>query len=463
MHNNIAARLTNQNDYQGALKHYHKAIHGRPDFVLAHYNLGLLFLKHSKFKEANIQFRNVVTLNPGHIGATFYLGVFALAADNLQEAELAFKAVLTQDPEHNLALNNLGVIALKQQHEQLAVDYFSRALAYAPNNIEARNNLASTFMNYDRFDNAFTHYQILLENDPDNQEYLYNAGVAQMALGYLATATTIFGRLLGLNPQHAATLTNLGAIYSRLHNKKQAICLLTQALDIDPQNGTAKHLLNALTGCRENIVANQEYTTNLFNNYALYYESHLQKYLNYQVPNCIITLCQELNLTSFAHVLDLGCGTGLCGLVLRTRTQKLTGVDIAHKMLKEARKKAIYDLLIESEIIYFLNTQSCGSDQNKYDLLVMADVLPYFDDLALLFASISRHPMPQGYFIFTTEISTDQPWQLQESARFSHHIDYITSLCQENNFTIIRHKQIIARTHEKQPLFVHLFAVKIGV
>jgi len=141
--------------------------------------------------------------------------------------------------------------------------------------------------------------------------------------------------------------------------------------------------------------------------------------------------------------------------VLREISTHLTGVDIAAKMLTHAEEKGIYDELIESELITFLQ-----NNKQHYDLAVAADVLPYFGDLDTLFTSIYQHLNPQGYFIFTTEISEVSPWKLETSARFSHHPDYIKNLAQQLNFQLIKQEKIPGRVQNQVPLDVMLYVLK---
>ena len=44
-------------------------------------------------------------------------------------------------------------------------------------------------------------------------------------------------------------------------------------------------------------------------------------------------------------VVDLGCGTGLFGRLLRQRARKLTGVDLSPNMLKVARQRLHWPIL----------------------------------------------------------------------------------------------------------------------
>lgn len=454
-HNNLAALYMQLGQFQEALKHYREAVHLVPDLVPAHFNLGLLLLKMRNREAAKIQFANVLSLNPMHPGATFYWGVLLLEEDKLDEADAAFAQVLQIDPEQVEALNNRGVIALKKNASQLAVDFFTKALALDNDHDDARNNLAATFIHHDRFENALTHYDILLKKHPQNAEYHYNAGVAQMALGHLPEAITHFEAVIQHHPDHNAALSNLATIYLKQEDKDKARDFLVKALQAKPDDASSQHMLNALEGKEIQSPTSPVYAKNLFNNYAVYYDNHMQNLLHYTLPEHIRHLIKQHDLPRFNRMLDAGCGTGLTGIVLRALGKYLHGVDISSKMLEQARKKNIYDALDQAELLEFLT-----QDNLVYDLIVIADVLPYFGDLKPLFHAMSKHLETDGYAIFTVEIAALNSWQLQSNARFSHHPDYINAICKSAGLTIIHQEQVPARMQKQETVMELLYLVQ---
>ena len=455
VHHHLANAYASQNNYRDALQHYRDAVHAKPDYMAAHYHLGLLLLKHHELAAAEKQFGNVLALHPEHIESQFYLGVLHLNANLLDEAEHAFQQVLSIQDSHAFALTNLGVIALKRNQGQVAVDYFTKALVFEPNHIEARNNLAATFMHHDRFENALMHYGVLLDTDPNNIEYLYNSGVAQMTLGHLPEATAHFETILGQNSHHFAALNNLAAIQMRLGHRTDAIALLQRALIANPTDSATQFMLHALTGDEKYPTASSEYVSNLFDNYALYYDQHMQGTLKYTLPHQMMRELHRLGYFHFKATLDLGCGTGLSGEVLRESSEQLTGIDIAAKMIAQARNKEIYDSLIESELLAFLS-----QDTHVYDLIIALDVLPYSGDLQPLFQRIKQRLTEPGLFVFSCEISADEPWRLQDSARFCHHPDYIHALCQQHHLELIYQEQVVARQQEQRDVYVTLYIAR---
>ena len=83
----------------------------------------------------------------------------------------------------------------------------------------------------------------------------------------------------------------------------------------------------------------------------------------------------------------MGCGTGLCGEFLKDVSKKITGIDISSKMLNQAEQKNIYNALIKSDFINFLDETN-----NKYDLFIASDVFIYTGNIDETFRLVKRKP-----------------------------------------------------------------------
>ena len=456
--NNLASLYASIGDYPNALRSYRDALHSDPSFILAHLNLGILLFKNQELLAAETQFKNVLSIDDANISAQFYLGLLNINRDDLDAAQKFFSSILTKDAGHVESLVNLGVISLKQGKDQIAVDYFTKALAFDNSNLEARNNLAAIFIHNDRYENALKYYVSLLAEDPNNIEYLYNTGVAKMGLGHIHEATNLFLNVLSIENQHFGAISNLAAIKMRISDRAAACDLLKRALEIKPDDATTKFMLSAISQKDKNITHCPTYATDLFNHYAMYYEKHMQDTLEYSLPNEIWKILHELNIPKVSKALDLGCGTGLLGEIIKPFCQKLIGVDIATKMLSVAKNKEIYDELIEDEALTFLLKY-----QNKYDLIIAADVLPYFSALDDLFKAIKDSINENGLFIYSIEISEDASWKLQESIRYCHNPEYINTLIEIYNGEPLLSKKITARKQSGQNLKEIIYAIKFLV
>lgn len=455
-HNNLASEYAAMNKYVLALQHYRHAVHCDPGLIPAHFNLGSLLLQHGEWDAAKKQFLNVLQLDPEHESAYFYLGTLYLETNQLDEAETAFRCLLSRVPEHVEGWVNRGVVALKRKQEQTAVDYFTQALILDNHHRAARNNMAATLIHFDRYEAALRYYVDLLRDEPRNVEYLYNSGIAEMGLGRLQAAQPLFQQVLAIDERHFGALSNLAAIQMRLGDRSAACELLERALVIQPQDAASRFMLQALRGDKSQQNACPAYVQDLFNHYALYYDTHMERVLDYTVPKRLWHLLHRGSDQTYTRALDLGCGTGLSGMILRSLTQHLTGVDLAGKMLTVARSKSIYDELVEAELLGFLQQHT-----TQYDVVVAADVLPYLGDLSSLFAALAPCLTSEAVFWFTTEISKDAPWALQSSMRFCHHPNYIQEICLQYQYTLVHQESIAARKQDEQDLIVNLFGVKL--
>jgi predicted TPR repeat methyltransferase len=98
------------------------------------------------------------------------------------------------------------------------------------------------------------------------------------------------------------------------------------------------------------------------------------------------------------QVLDLGCGTGLCGEWFRPLARRLVGVDLSPGMIAQARRRGCYDELVCEEISFFIDRSA-----DRFDVVTAADVFCYFGDLTACFCSVARLLQADGYFIFSVE------------------------------------------------------------
>lgn len=497
-YNNLAVLYDKQGDYIHALKNYALAVNLQPEYVAAHYNLGLLFLKQQDWDKALIQFNNVIALDASRWSAHYYVASLYLQQEKLDLAKEHYLEVLSIQPENSDTLCNLGVICLKEDEPQWAIDYFTRALAFDNHHQDAKNNLAATFMQYDRYENAARHYLELLSEYPNNEEYHYNIAVAYMNLGHLDEAITHFQSVLKKessnsltkNTHTVASYNNLAAIYWRLNEKEQAKYYLRKALSLDPANKISQYLLTAAASPQEKnnedensltctfTASPQEYIQNLFDNYAVQYDEHLCQQLQYQIPAKIHELLksQQMHLNHLDSLnivsehwksLDLGCGTGLMGPILKPYSSVLWGVDLSQKMLDNAQRKGLYDQLICEDIIHYLN-----NTQDQFDCITAIEVFEYFGDLTVLFQVITQHLKPNGIFIFSIELMNalinhhngqEKTFKLQETARFAHHSDYIQHFIQEHHFSIIHQIPMVGRLQDNKPLDSCLYFLKANL
>jgi predicted TPR repeat methyltransferase len=131
-------------------------------------------------------------------------------------------------------------------------------------------------------------------------------------------------------------------------------------------------------------------------------------------------------------MLDIGCGTGRCGVHFRSLVMQLVGVDLSAAMLQVAAEKKLYDALHEADMIAYLTQHA-----EHYDLILAGDVLVYQGALETLF-----HLLVSRLFAFSVEVSNDADYRMQPSGRFAHHPRYIAACAQTHGLACLRSQRL---------------------
>jgi predicted TPR repeat methyltransferase len=110
------------------------------------------------------------------------------------------------------------------------------------------------------------------------------------------------------------------------------------------------------------------------------------------------------------------------------------GVDLSKEMLARAELTGTYDKLIADDILEFL--KQCN---DKFDLVVSADVFIYIGELRNIFMDLARVTKAGGLFCFSVEKNASSSVALSpKTLRFSHSKEYIGELASAHNFIIQR-------------------------
>ncbi|PTQ74382.1 class I SAM-dependent DNA methyltransferase [Celeribacter persicus] len=258
-------------------------------------------------------------------------------------------------------------------------------------------------------------------------------------LGDLAGAIETLSGALELAPVWAAGWFRLGE-FLELAGEIEAACQAwDKAVLADPRDPLGAGLKRDLA--RRVPVAEAmppAFVELLFDQYAPRFERSLVDKLAYRGPEILMESLRLAGRTQFGSALDLGCGTGLMGAVLRPVCTHLVGYDISDGMLVEADRKGIYDVLEKRDIARLDVTE------RRYDLIVAADVFIYLGALERVIGWCAGSLAVGGVLAFTVELGV-APVQLRESCRFAHSQAYVEALLREAGFGSIRMTPCVIR------------------
>nr|MDJ0624619.1 methyltransferase domain-containing protein [Desulfocapsaceae bacterium] len=265
---------------------------------------------------------------------------------------------------------------------------------------------------------------------------LNNIGVILSEKGEVKTAVSYLEKSYSMDPYNNETLYNLAGLYNCIDEPAEAQKMLESLLELEPGHASAQHMLAAVSG-KTTDTAPSAYIEETFDRYANRFDIHLQKSLCYDTPSTLAAMLVELEPDRrFQSCRDLGCGTGLSGEAFKDCTESLIGVDLSSRMLAKAGEKGIYTKLHCNEVYTFLK-----DNDDKYDLVLVADVFIYLGRLDVFFRDMTQCTKKDAIIACSIERHDgSEDFILRSSGRYAHKPAYLKTMAENYGFSIIRHK-----------------------
>jgi predicted TPR repeat methyltransferase len=418
--------------FDQAIDWIRRAIAVNPRVAGYHSHLGNALQGKGQREEAIAAWRVAIGLDGGFAEAYANLGNALRERGQLKEAVDACRQAVRLDPNSVVALNNLG--AALQGPEQLdeAIAVYRQALRINPNLPKTHNNLANALLGKRQLDEAIAEFQLALQLKPESADIHQNLGTALYEKGRLDEAIAAYRHAIRLKPDCADSYNNLGLALQKAGRKEEAYAAYREAIRLRPDMPEWEFRLAALSGDGSVTTAPTQYLRKLFEEYARKFDKHLVEKLKYQAPQQLLRAVRAATPRRDLDVLDLGCGTGLCGQEFRPYARRLVGVDLSPAMIRAAGTRGIYDQLITGEILPVLREAP-----ESYDLITAGDVLIYVGDLTDFMPAVARALRSGGLFACSTEDYDGQGFFLHSQERFAHSIGYVRQMAWESGLTEI--------------------------
>lgn len=259
------------------------------------------------------------------------------------------------------------------------------------------------------------------------------------ARGDISAAIDVLSGALERVPGWAAGWYRLGEYHEQAGRLAEAREAWDRALVLDPSDPFGAGLkLELGAGGPGAESMPPAFVELLFDQYAPQFESSLLDRLEYRAPATLMEALERHGFAAAGRALDLGCGTGLMGEVLRPRCGWLAGYDISSGMLAAAAAKGLYDVLEKRDIA----RMELGPE--RFELIVAADVFAYIGALEQLIGWCAVSLSPGGWLAFTTEAG-EAPVALRESRRFAHSRAYLEDLLAEAGFAGVAVEACVVR------------------
>lgn len=462
-YNNLGAVYEKLKDYEKARNAYQKAIELDQNYIDPVVNLAVLDHDIQTLKKLDGQ---------GNFLATYHLALicydskeylkaleYILKADQILEAydikNLAAQIYLALNDKDNaikyfhqaLLINSSSLDALinlstLEQNES----YFKKALSISKNSLDAHIRYADFLYQQKRTVEALEEYRKAVLINPDLPQISNNIALILKDMGEYKEALDLLMNAFIKDPLNEKISLNISETLVLLYEKEPDEALkIAKLWHANAENNVfASHTLSSF----ENLdLEDQNYASSLFDLFAETYDDTM-KNINYRVFEKV----KELKVDIKGKVLDLGCGTGLAALNLKTPNSSWTGVDISKNMIKCAQEKGLYDQLIESDILSFLE-----KNKIKYDFVLAFDVLEYIKDIQSILALCAGTTILLTFEEAPLDVRT---YQLSKKGRYQHSKDYIKELLEDASYQNIEFIKLALRLENGQPVMGYLAYAK---
>ena len=408
-----------------------------------------------RYAAAESKFQASLVLLPGRVSTLNNLGATLIKLGRPDEALRTLQQVLAVEPGNQDAWSHRGVALGDLGRFDEAVACFDRVLAADPGRATAWFFRAIALYELKRYADTLAAFDRLLALEPDHAEGWLRRGQTLQSLGRQDDALASYDRALAIEPDLAQAWTSRGSILRDQGRNEEAAAAFEQALAHGGDADLNGYFLAAVKGEATPVAAPRHIVQDLFDAYAESFDRHLVGELQYQTPGVLVANLKELGERRFRHALDLGCGTGLCGPLLKPFVEDLDGLDLSSQMLDRARQLGVYERLVQADVVEYLR----ATDQ-RHDLVLAADVFVYIGDLEPVFEGVRRVLEPGGVFCFSAEVPAGETdFELKSSMRYGHAERYLRRLAREHGFAILRMVGHVLRVEGGQPvdgLYVYL-------
>jgi predicted TPR repeat methyltransferase len=404
-------------------------------------------------------YKEVLTTDPDHADGLHFLGLLHFDAGKPENAIVLIRKSIEQNSKNASAYNNLGNILKLTDEQDQALEAYVRAVEIEPRHEEAWSNINVLLEGASNNDDLLPILTEIVRLDPDNPNAWHNFGLSLMLAGKRDEAADALERCLEFGADvwsdpvwHARVLCSLG-------RQDRAVGHLEKIVAANPDDTVARYQLAAVRGDTLEQ-APEDYVKEHFDSFSDSFDEVLRN-LGYRAPELVAAEVSELaeqKGTTYADVADLGCGTGLCGPLIRKHCDRLTGIDLSPGMLKKADALNVYDFLVEGELVGFLNSDL----PTQFDLAVCVDTLCYLGDLQPFMQALFAALEPGGMLIASVEHLSDPSgpdYKVDPTGRYAHTPEYLKRSAETAGLSYTKEKPVVLRKElgkEVHGLIFHL-------
>ncbi|CAM9888718.1 unnamed protein product [Ectocarpus sp. 6 AP-2014] len=381
-----------------------------------------------------------------------------------------------EDPDEvadaHVQASGVAMSLLDSHNHSEAVGHLELATALVPDLTQAQELLANTLRDMGSVEEAIRRYKSIIAQRSTDIETLVQLGYAYHELCDFSQALAIYKKARS-SPTKAAEMDYLtAALHSKsLRPSRAPAAYVADLFDLEVRkNGflASQAKRTALASAEDSDSSESPgplaEARRSNGDRGMFYDVH-GLIFDRVAPNMRSMIEAALGLPpdglgrrglQWLDILDLGCGRGTMGSQLKHLANFITGVDLSERAIKHALREGSYDSIQHGDAIAVVNTML----PNSFDLVVAADMVPYFGDLGDLFRAIAAVTRPGGLVAFNADAldaiddgsgganagGNVRAFDLKFTGRWSHRRKYVTQSVAAAGLSVLGVRVIKGRT-----------------
>jgi len=440
---------------------YQRILQQNPSAFEALYGLGMAHAQQGRLAEGERLIDQALKANPRFAEGWRARAMMLTHLGKREEARVAVDRALALKPDFKEALQVRAALGAEKPELVAALETIEGALAHNPNSASLWNDRGGLLAGMGKREDALTSFNRALSLKPNCIEALSNRATILFEIDRLEDALVAFDAVLAFRPDLAIAWNNRGKTLTKLGRFEEAVASYDRALALKPDFTEARENRELpLFELGHTVRSPSKYMRGLFDGFSHHYDDTMLNKLDYRGHLHVLAMTERIRHRLKPppwRILDLGCGTGLVGVAFRDLVKggRLDGLDVSPKMLEAAHARSMYSNLILGDLEAVLAEPGLS-----YDLIVSADTMTYFGDLARAFAGVVNRLEPSGFYVFASEAKSGDGWEKTKVHRYRHGQSYLRAEATRAGLDLADLFECTLRLEEGQPVLGFAVALR---
>ncbi|MBN2158652.1 MAG: tetratricopeptide repeat protein [Spirochaetes bacterium] len=239
---NMGSALMQKGDEFAAMEYFKKA--GAADRIgevafKAYSRLGVIYIKHKDFEEAENYLKRAVAIRPNDALNRYNLGIAYLRQKKTSEALEELSKAEEMGENNTEVLEGIGEAYLSMKNYDRSLEIYAKLRKENERNVKVLARIAEIYYDKGELDNAYETYRKITVIEPTTE----NARIAYLNMGNILDdaqrfdeAIDAYQKALAISPKDDSVYYNMGIAYKHADRPELAITAWKKGAELDPDD-----------------------------------------------------------------------------------------------------------------------------------------------------------------------------------------------------------------------------------